>query len=87
MSYDPERTVAYDRATGTIHLQNLGRTKAKPAKDFAVGEKMLWNGAYTSTVLSTELSASGKTVTVVIEAEGIQYVRRFGADRLIAIGF
>ena len=87
MPYDPTRTVAYDRETGTIQLQNLGRTKAKPAKDFAVGEKMLWNSAYTSTVLATELSASGKTVTVIIEAEGIRYTRRFGAERLIAIGF
>jgi hypothetical protein len=87
MPSDPTRNAAYDQATGTIHLQNLGRTKAKPAKDFTIGEKMLWNGASTSTVLASELSASGKTVTVVIEADGLQYSRRFGAERLIAIGF
>ena len=35
----------------TIHLQGIGRVRAKKAKDFKVGEKFLWNYGSRSKIL------------------------------------
>lgn len=36
----------------TIHLQNIGKAKAKPAQEFKIGEFMLWNYGSQSKVIS-----------------------------------
>ena len=67
-----------------IQLQGIGLTKAKPACEFKAGEKMVWNGGYTSTILS--LSSETKAfVTYLMEDEHMPttYERRLKKSRLV----
>ena len=72
-----------------IWLQFYGFCPAKPAKDFAIGEFMKWNGGSESKILAVA-SQSPKSITFLIEwKSGDQYKtgeRRLIKDRLVAIG-
>ncbi len=51
-------------AQSSIHLQALGQTEAKPAKDFAIGDFAVWNYGHTSEVLSVsskDMDSDGKS--------------------------
>ena len=65
----------------TIHLQSYGRAEAKPAEEFKVGEKMLWNFGERSTVLAI-VKETAKFITSQFENTD----RRLKKDRLVAIG-
>jgi len=68
-----------------IHLQGYGEAKAKPAKEFKVGEKMLWNyGGKTMT--KAILKETKCFITFQIEEDGELYERRLKKNRLVAIG-
>lgn len=76
----------YDKAQGSVHLQGLGRTPAKPARDFRVGERIMWNYGYVSLIESIVPSASGKTLVMGLrKGNGQLNSRRVGADRLLAL--
>jgi hypothetical protein len=64
----------------TIHLQNIGKTAAKPAAELKAGDVIVWNFGSTSVVEAVATGA--KTVTVSL-AGG--YARRFNASRLVAV--
>lgn len=69
-----------------IHLQGIGKVKAKPAGNFKVGEKALWNYGYTSTIKN--IQPVGKTGnfhnwTTQEDKSGGIYQRRVRKDRLV----
>jgi hypothetical protein len=65
----------------TIHLQSYGRAEAKPAIDFTVGEKMLWNFGERSTIVAI-VKETEKYITFQFENTD----RRLAKHRLVAIG-
>lgn len=74
----------------TIHLQQIGKTKAIEAKKLKVGDVTVWNGGATEVITSIEFTKSKKSVLVGIEyinylGQLVKSVRRFGADRLVGI--
>lgn len=72
----------------SIHLQGMrGEQPAKPVKELKVGDKLMWNYGFTSTVLELHPSKSGKSVEVVSKTDQTGYVgkRTMRADRLVAI--
>jgi len=70
----------------SVHLQYVGRVKAKPAKDFRIGEKMMWNGGSTTEVVSV-VKTTAKFITYGLrDDESGPWVRRLKKDRLVAIG-
>ena len=74
----------------TIHLQQIGKTKATEAKNLKVGDVTVWNGGATETITSIEFTKTKKSVLVGIEyinyfGQLVKSVRRFGAERLVGI--
>jgi len=68
-----------------IHLQGIGKVKAKPIKDFNVGEKFLYNYGYKAEILEKEIK--GKSVKLKIKTdEGNTYDQIKRADTLWGIG-
>ena len=43
-----------DEKLKTIHLQGIGRVDAKPATEIKIGDILIWNYGYKSTVKSVE---------------------------------
>lgn len=70
---------------GQVHLQYVGKVNGIKAKNMQVGDILMWNGGATSKVVAIEFSATGKTLNVTTEVNGVEYTRRMGADRLVAI--
>ena len=66
------------------HLQGIGTVNAKPAKDFAPGEMMAWDGGDTSTVVAIR-QVSACFVEITARSNGKTFVRKIKNDRLIAI--
>lgn len=64
-----------------IHLQSYGKAEAKPAKDFKVGEKMLWNFGEKS-----EVTAIIRETPSMIVFQLGEWQRKMKKDRLVAIG-
>lgn len=74
----------------TIHLQQIGRTKATEAKNLKVGDVTVWNGGATETITSVEFTKTKKSVYIGIEyvnfyGKLVKSIRRLGADRLVGI--
>lgn len=74
----------------TIHLQQIGKTKATEAKNLKVGDVTVWNGGATEKITSVEFTKTKKTVLVGIEyinyfGELVKSARRLGAERLVGI--
>ena len=70
-----------------IHLQGVGKTSAKPASEFAVGDSMMWNDGYTSEVIEI-VGETAKFVTVALRGETYDRIeRRLKKSRLVAIGY
>jgi hypothetical protein len=70
----------------TIHLQGIGRAKAKRLDTFKPGEFIMWNYGYVAEIVEMVPSASGKTFKVTLIEDGKTYVRKMAASRLAAIG-
>lgn len=75
---------------GEIHLQSYGKRVAIQAKNLKVGDVMMWNGGYTSTVKSIEFTKTGKSLKVVTEyidlaGEVKEGFRTFRSNRLVAV--
>lgn len=69
----------------TTHLQGIGTVNAKPAKDFAPGEMMAWNGGETSTVVAVRQVSACFVEIDLTNPKGQTFVRRFKNDRVIAV--
>ncbi|MEU5978485.1 hypothetical protein [Streptomyces sp. NPDC047315] len=76
---------ALDIATGTIHLQGMGRVPAIPAPELKVGDQLMYNGGSIYQVSKIE-DASPKYYRVFeVSAEtGEEYNRRVKKDWLVA---
>ena len=68
-----------------VQLQSVGRVPAKPAKDFKVGERIMWNFGEESLIIAI-IKETPKTLVFKTESSGKTYRRRYGKDRLLAIG-
>ena len=72
----------------TVKLQGIhGQQKAKAVKELKVGDVIMWNFGYTSTVVELIPSKTGKTITCILKSnqDGIVRDRKMGAERLVAI--
>jgi hypothetical protein len=70
--------------TQTIHLQEIGRVAAKPAKDFTVGDFAVWNAGFTSEVISIAPKGRTQITWQVRTKDGKTWDRVVKADRLVA---
>lgn len=70
-----------------IRLQGIGWYNAIEAKDLVVGDVIMHNYGYTSTVTSIYPSKSGKTLNyhVVTNGSGYEADRRTTVNRLFAV--
>lgn len=74
--------------SGTVKLQGIpGYLKGTPVKQVKPGDVIMWNYGYTSTVISTQASKTGKMITVILRSDDSGNVgpRKMGADRLIVL--
>jgi hypothetical protein len=71
----------------TVKLQGIyGAQPAKAVKDLRIGDVIVWNFGYKSTVTDLIPSKSGKTITAVLLSEsGKETPRKMGANRLVAV--
>lgn len=73
------------KETPVVHLQYVGEVEAKPAQDFVIGEKMMWNYGCTTEIVSKKEVSSCYLMFGIIE-NGKHYERKLKKDRLVAIG-
>lgn len=72
----------------TVKLQGIhGQLPAKAVKELNIGDVIVWNYGYKSTVIETIPSKTGKTIKCMLKSnqDGIIRERKMGADRLVAI--
>lgn len=70
----------------TINLQGIGSHKAKQAQDIKIGDKLLWNYGYISTVKAITETKSGKSINILESYEdGKTYKRRLSKITLVGI--
>lgn len=69
----------------TIHLQGIGEKQAVKAETLKVGDMLMWNFGYTSTITKI-IKVSEKSVWVEekYNVSGDIYQRRFLRNRLVA---
>ncbi len=71
--------------TQTIHLQYVGRVRAKPAAEFTPGDVTTWNfGLRAMVVARREVSKCYVELDLVSEESGKTTPRRLKKDRLVA---
>ena len=68
----------------TIQLQSIGHVTAKEAKDLKVGDVMIWNFGFRSTV-SEIVRETAKSIWIkeISKSSGKTYERRFLKSRLV----
>lgn len=89
--------IVYSRATKDMKIKDatwiqggIGYVKGKPAEEIVVGDIIVWNGGYTSTVLK-KLYETKSTITFEISGSDAYYdanktyERKFGKKRIVAI--
>jgi hypothetical protein len=69
----------------TTHLQGIGSVKAKPAGEFKIGERMMWNYGGKTEVTGI-LSETKAFITFELTDEHGVWERRLKKDRMVAIG-
>lgn len=72
----------------TVKLQGIyGKLPAKAVKELKIGDIIIWNYGYTSTVVDLVPSKTGKTITCILKSnkDGIVRDRKMGAETLVAI--
>lgn len=72
-------------AKTTVHLQYCGDYLGTPASELKVGDKMMWNNGYITTVMTIEKRGKSVYVTEKSTYGGKEtlYERRFLATRLV----
>lgn len=68
----------------TIHLQEVGQWKAKPASEFAVGDFAVWNGGSTSEIISIAPKGQTQLAWKIRTKDGKVWDRVVKANRLVA---
>ena len=68
-----------------IQLYGIGLKNAVQANELQVGDVMIYNYGYTSTLTRIEKSESGKIIYYTVLFDGKYYDRRTTATRLFAI--
>jgi hypothetical protein len=74
--------------TNTIKLQGIyGEQSAKAVKDLKIGDVIVWNYGYKSSVTDLIPSKTGKTVTAMLKSfeDGKIRSRKMGTNRLVAV--
>lgn len=70
----------------TVHLQWVGRVKSKSAREFEVGEAVMWNGGTSATVVAVRrVSACYLMFTFRLPRGGVAD-RKVKADRQLGVG-
>lgn len=69
----------------TIHLQGIGRTPAKQAQEFSVGDRMMWNYGSTSLVEAIKDASASFLVFTLVSERGERSERRLMKSRLVAV--
>jgi hypothetical protein len=68
-----------------IQIQSVGRVQAKPAIEFSIGDKMVWNFGYTSEVVRVVKETKSQIIYELKSTDsGNIHERRFGKQRLVA---
>lgn len=67
----------------TIHLQSIGAVPAKPAGELTVGDRIMWNFGYVSTVTDV-IDITPAFVLVIMTSNGVSHTRRMKKTRLVA---
>lgn len=74
----------------TIHLQEIGKKNAIPAKELKVGDVMIWNFGGREKITKITPSKTGKSLTVDIKynsmlfGKEVENKRRLNANTLVA---
>lgn len=72
--------------TPTLHLQSIGKVRAKLASEIAAGDVLVWNFGMRTLVLGVrELSKCYLEVTELSEESGNTTQRRMKKDRLVGL--
>lgn len=69
----------------SVHIQNIGKVVAKPASELKVGDILLYNFGYTSTVKTVEQRGKSVYITVLNHSDNAEYSRRYTKTRLVAM--
>ena len=72
----------------TVQLQGVyGQQPAKAVKELKIGDVIMWNFGYTSTVVELIPSKTGKTITCMLKSnqDGCIRNRKMCAERLVAV--
>lgn len=71
-----------------IQLQGIGKVEAKKVNELNIGDVIMWNFGYTSTVVDLIPTKSGKSIKCMLRSnqDGVIRDRTMRSDRLVAIG-
>lgn len=69
----------------SIHLQGMGLHYAKPASELVIGDVLVWNYGYTSTLHAFGKGTPKMLDIIVKEPDGKLNERRFARTRLVAV--
>ena len=71
----------------TIQLQGIGNRPAKAAKELRIGDIIVWNFGYVSTVCGIRPTKTGKMIDFDLQSgqDGVIRSRRLGAERLVGV--
>ena len=72
---------------GKVHLQGVGDKLAKKVCELKIGDVIMWNWGYTSTVVDLIPNKSGKSIKCVLKSshDGIIRDRLMRSETLVAI--
>ena len=69
----------------TVQLQSVGRVAAKPAGELQVGDVIMWNYGYTSTVAAVTARGTTQIVVRTQRDNDSTYTRMMSKTRLVAV--
>jgi hypothetical protein len=72
-------------STATVHLQAIGRVRAKPAEELEPGDVTAWNYGVKETITSVERVAPKTVEVVMVGKDGKEWTRRFRVGRLVGL--
>lgn len=69
-----------------VNLQGIGKRPAKRVTDIQIGDVIIWNFGYKSTVKGIEVSKTGRTYHLtVISDSGREFRNLYYSNRLLAV--
>jgi hypothetical protein len=70
---------------GTLHLQGIGRVRAKPASELVPGDRIVYNYGYIYTVLKAEHKGGSVILTERSEDTGKEFTHRKTAGTMMGL--